>query len=146
MGQFGVVQGSSPSIQEALDLYFMLSKSDTQLRQPVGLEEQLMSDTRLDSIVGMSMLQLLQVIPSSSSAANSEGWCCNPLLTKPVCVSCKVSGMVLRPACNKQGLLLRVQAFSGLFGCCVAEVTFCQERVVHHCYAGRALLFSASPT
>ena len=71
------MQGSGPSIQEALDLHFILSKSDTQLRQPVGLEEQLMSDTRLDSIVGMSMLQLLQVIPSSSCAAKSKGWCRN---------------------------------------------------------------------
>ena len=70
MGLFGVMQGGSPSIQEALDLHFILSKSDTQLRQPVGLEEQLMSDTRLDSVVGMSMLQLLQVNPSSSSTAN----------------------------------------------------------------------------
>ena len=70
MGLCGVMQGGSPSIQEALDLHFILSKSDTQLRQPVGLEEQLMSDTRLDSVVGMSMLQLLQVNPSSSSTAN----------------------------------------------------------------------------
>lgn len=60
-----MVQGSSPSIQEALNLHFMLSKSDTQLRQPVGLEEQLTD--RLDSIVGMSMLQLLQVKPTCTS-------------------------------------------------------------------------------
>ena len=71
-----VMQGSSPSIHEALDLHFILSKSDTQLRQPVGLEEQLMSDARLDSVVGMSMLQLLQVIPSSFAAATSQEWCC----------------------------------------------------------------------
>ena len=68
----------------------MLSKSDTQLRQPVGLEEQLMSDTRLDSIVGMSMLQLLQVIPSSS-AASFEGWCCNRLSTLGFLATRKVS-------------------------------------------------------
>ena len=80
------MQGSSPSIQEALDLHFMLSKSDTQLRQPVGLEEQLMSDTRLDSIVGMSMLQLLQVILSSSSTARDWGWCCNQLHKADLCL------------------------------------------------------------
>ena len=51
-----------PTLQEALDLHFILSKSDTDLRQPVCLEEQLMADARLDSVVGMSMLQLLQVL------------------------------------------------------------------------------------
>ena len=60
------LQGGSPSIQDALDLHFILSKSDTQLRQPVGLEEQLLTDSRLDSVVGMSMLQLLQVQPPHS--------------------------------------------------------------------------------
>lgn len=65
MGEWCVVQGGTPTIQEALDLHFILSKSDTQLRQPVALEEQLMTDSRLDSVVGMSMLQLLQVNPLS---------------------------------------------------------------------------------
>ncbi len=55
-----VVQGGVPRVQDALDLHFILSKSDTDLRQPVGLEQQLMADNRLDSVVGMSMLQLLQ--------------------------------------------------------------------------------------
>lgn len=55
-----VVQGGVPTVQDALDLHFILSKSDTDLRQPVGLEQQLMADARLDSVVGMSMLQLLQ--------------------------------------------------------------------------------------
>ena len=106
MEQLDAMQGSIPTIQEALDLHFILSKSDTQLRQPVGLEEQLMSDTRLDSIVGMSMLQLFQVIPSSFAAAYFEEYstascqlthlsstsqllsicmCCNQFLTKQVC-------------------------------------------------------------
>lgn len=58
----GWVQGGVPTLQEALDLHFILSKSDTDLRQPVCLEEQLMADARLDSVVGMSMLQLLQVL------------------------------------------------------------------------------------
>ena len=55
-----VVQGGVPTVQDALDLHFILSKSDTDLRQPVGLEQQLMADNRLDSVVGMSMLKLLQ--------------------------------------------------------------------------------------
>ena len=55
------VQGGTPTVQEALDLQYLLSKSDTDLRQPVGLEQQLMADSRLDSIAGISMLQLLQV-------------------------------------------------------------------------------------
>ena len=55
------LQGAQPTVQEALDLHFILSQSDTDLRQPVGLEEQLMADERLGSAVGMSMLQLLQV-------------------------------------------------------------------------------------
>ncbi len=55
-----LVQGGVPTVQDALDLHFILSKSDTDLRQPVGLEQQLMADNRLDSVVGMSMLQLLQ--------------------------------------------------------------------------------------
>lgn len=55
------MQGTQPSIQEALDLHYILSQSDTDLRQPVGLEEQLMADERLGSAVGKSMLQLLQV-------------------------------------------------------------------------------------
>ena len=80
------MQGSSPSVQEALDLHFMLSKSDTQLRQPVDLEEQLMSDSRLDSIVGRSMLQLLQVCPflpagcKGCCAASSFKFGCTRLL------------------------------------------------------------------
>ena len=55
-----VLQGGVPTVQDALDLHFILSKSDTDLRQPVGLKKQLMADNRLDSVVGMSMLQLLQ--------------------------------------------------------------------------------------
>ena len=41
----------------------MLSKSDTaSLRQPVGLEQQLLKDNEMDSEVGQSMLQLLKVM------------------------------------------------------------------------------------
>lgn len=44
----------------ALDLYNILSESDTNLRQPVGLDYQLMKNS-LGSEVGQSILQLLQV-------------------------------------------------------------------------------------
>ena len=56
------VQGQPPPVQDALDLYHILSESDTDLRQPVGLEKQLLQDNSLDADVGQSMLQLLQVI------------------------------------------------------------------------------------
>ena len=49
-----------PPVQTALDLYHMLSESDTNLRQPIGLESQLLQNS-LGSEVGQSMLQLLQV-------------------------------------------------------------------------------------
>ncbi|DBA72363.1 TPA: putative 3',5'-cyclic phosphodiesterase pde-3 [Trebouxia sp. C0005] len=64
-----IIGGGVPTVQDALDLHFILSKSDTDLRQPVGLEEQLMADNRLDSVVGMSMLQLLQGDVVKSDAA-----------------------------------------------------------------------------
>lgn len=50
-----------PSVQVALELYQVLSQSDTNLRQPVRLENQLLQDQRMDSDIGKSMLQLLQV-------------------------------------------------------------------------------------
>lgn len=50
-----------PKVEMALQLYNILSESDTNLRQPVRLESQLMQDQRMDSEVGKSMLQLLQV-------------------------------------------------------------------------------------
>ena len=58
-------------MQAAMELYNILSESNTDLRQPVGLEAQLLKDEALDSEVGQSMLQLLQVrfTPSSPGAA-----------------------------------------------------------------------------
>ena len=55
------VQGTTPPVQVALDLYNILSESGTNLRQPVALETQLLQEHRMDSDVGRSMLQLLQV-------------------------------------------------------------------------------------
>ncbi len=47
-------------MQEAVDLYSMLSDSDTNLRQPIGMASQLLQEG-MDSDVAQSMLQLLQV-------------------------------------------------------------------------------------
>lgn len=49
-------------MQAALDLYHILSESDTNLRQPVGLEKQLLREYSLDADVGQSILQMLQVM------------------------------------------------------------------------------------
>ena len=57
-----LLQGIPPSVHTAVELYSVLSKSDTaSLRQPVGLEQQLLKDNEMDSEVGQSMLQLLKV-------------------------------------------------------------------------------------
>ena len=49
-------------MQAALDLYRMLSEPGVDLRQPVRLASQLLMDNaNMDSEVGQSMLQLLQV-------------------------------------------------------------------------------------
>jgi len=54
-------------VQSALDIYHVLTESNTDLRQPVGLESQLLKKSSMDTEVGMSMLQLLTVC------------CCTPL-------------------------------------------------------------------
>ena len=63
--------------ETAVELYSILSESDTNLRQPVALETQLLQDERMDSDVGKSMLQLLQVPRSlhTVGAAKSTYWC-----------------------------------------------------------------------
>lgn len=73
------LQGKAPKTETALELYSILSESDTNLRQPVALETQLLQDQRMDSDVGKSMLQLLQVMHSTSRL------CCRLFLT--ACVS-----------------------------------------------------------
>ena len=55
-----VVQGNTPPLQQALELHSILTQSNTNLRQPVGLREQLLLG-RMGSDVGQSMLQMLQV-------------------------------------------------------------------------------------
>ena len=54
-----MLQQELPSVPAVLNLYHLLSDSD--LRQPVALEEQLLKDQHMDTDVGKSMLQLLQV-------------------------------------------------------------------------------------
>lgn len=56
-----LLQGENPSVQSALDIYHVLTESNTDLRQPVGLESQLLKESSMDSEVGRSMLQLLTV-------------------------------------------------------------------------------------
>lgn len=48
-------------MQSALDVYHLLTEGNNDLRQPVGLETQLLKESSMDSEVGMSMLQLLSV-------------------------------------------------------------------------------------
>lgn len=55
------MQGKVQSADTALELFNLLSRPDTKLRQPVGLEIQLRHNARMDSDVSKSMLQLLQV-------------------------------------------------------------------------------------
>ena len=68
-------QGEEPSVQSALDIYHVLTESNTDLRQPVGLESQLLKKSSMDTEVGMSMLQLLTVCcccTASQSAADHQ--------------------------------------------------------------------------
>ncbi|KAA6420588.1 MAG: hypothetical protein FRX49_09381 [Trebouxia sp. A1-2] len=53
------IHGRAQDVQEAVDLYNMLSDSDTNLRQPIGMASQLLQEG-MDSDVARSMLQLLQ--------------------------------------------------------------------------------------
>ena len=62
------LQGQTPQVQMALDLFNILNESDINLRQPVALEKQLLKDQRMDSDVGKSMLQLLQVCSSAATS------------------------------------------------------------------------------
>ena len=56
----GLLQGEAPSVSAALQLLHILTNAGTRLRVPVGLEKQL-KDTEVDTEVGRSMYQLLQV-------------------------------------------------------------------------------------
>jgi len=60
-------------VQEAVDLYNMLSDSDTNLRQPIGMANQLLQEG-MDSDVARSMLQLLQVSLHLMSCIALSSW------------------------------------------------------------------------
>ena len=63
------MQGYCPPVQAALEMYTMLSEPGIDLRQPVRLENQLLkAHLDMDTEVGASMLQLLQVHLSISCA------------------------------------------------------------------------------
>ena len=81
------VQGETPPMQAALDLYHILSESDTDLRQPVGLEKQLLQGQSLDEDVGQSMLQLLQVRLDCWHTVVSKSYSCLVCLRHP-CLAC----------------------------------------------------------
>lgn len=68
------MQGEVPPLQAALDLYHILSESDTDLRQPVGLEKQLLTGHSLDADVGQSMLLMLQVLPATCPFDTTALW------------------------------------------------------------------------
>ncbi|KAL3158778.1 hypothetical protein ABBQ32_011505 [Trebouxia sp. C0010 RCD-2024] len=54
-----IISGKTPPLHQALELHSILTQSDTNLRQPVDLKEQLLMG-RMGSDVGHSMLQMLQ--------------------------------------------------------------------------------------
>lgn len=77
-------------MQTALELYNVLSKSDTaSLRQPVGLEQQLLTDNDMDTEVGQSMLQLLKV--------NIAAVPCVGVITGCTHSGCQVAGSACLP-------------------------------------------------
>lgn len=64
-----VLQGESVGMPQILDLRQILTESNTDLRQPIGLERQLLENCESsDGEVGLSMLQLLKVSLSESSS------------------------------------------------------------------------------
>ncbi|KAL0024765.1 hypothetical protein WJX79_003822 [Trebouxia sp. C0005] len=93
----GVIAGDMPPVQTALDLYHILSESDTNLRQPVGLESQLLQHS-LGSEVGQSMLQLLQ--GNSSAPRGGEGL----IISGPVCMLSDKRACLESAAAQSSGL------------------------------------------
>ena len=56
------MQGEAVGMAQILDLRHILTESTTDLRQPIGLERQLLESSHsTDDEVGLSMLQLLKV-------------------------------------------------------------------------------------
>ncbi len=61
-------------MQEAVDLYNMLSDSDTNLRQPIGMASQLLQEG-MDSDVAQSMLQLVAVLSTGCQVTETISLC-----------------------------------------------------------------------
>lgn len=57
----GCDQGKEVQVKRLLDLHRMLKDSDTHLRQPINLEQQLLQSVGSDCEVALSMVQMLQV-------------------------------------------------------------------------------------
>ena len=55
------LKGQMPPVTTAMHTYHLLSQAGTHLHAPVGLEDQLMDVKDMDTEVGKSMYQLLQV-------------------------------------------------------------------------------------
>ena len=78
------LQGYCPPVAAALELYRMLSEPGIDLRQPVSLENQLLTDNaEMDSEVGQSMLQLLQVLPTAIGPCLHSCHCSLPFPSLP---------------------------------------------------------------
>lgn len=78
------LQGFCPPVAAALELYRMLSEPGIDLRQPVSLENQLLTDNaEMDSEVGQSMLQLLQVLPTAIGPCLHSCHCSLPFPSLP---------------------------------------------------------------
>lgn len=92
----------------ALDLFNILSESDTDLRQPVGLEDQLLQARSIDSEVGQSMLQLLQVCHCALLISNPQLLACiSRLLTDVTHVHTNktLQNILRQPACDNCTIL-----------------------------------------
>jgi len=82
-------QGETVGMPQILDLRHILTESTTDLRQPIGLERQLLESSQsTDDEVGLSMLQLLKVSPCLSTTC--------PLLVHCLSTACPlpVSGLL----------------------------------------------------
>lgn len=118
-----------PPVEMALDLFNILSESDTNLRQPVGLEDQLLQARSIDSEVGQSMLQLLQVchrssfisLPQLLASISSRLSLGTHVLCTLKCYVCAGSRLV------EQGvhLCMSAQHLSARSRCCHADLLSC---------------------
>ncbi|KAL3144948.1 hypothetical protein ABBQ32_003454 [Trebouxia sp. C0010 RCD-2024] len=102
-----VIAGHAAPVEVALELYNILSESDTNLRQPVGLENQLMKNS-LGSEVGQSILQLLQgnvgATPQAGPHVVAEGPFCMMKQHEGGPEAAAISGLSRRSSLTKRQL------------------------------------------